>query len=162
MKDFKPIIVAFLLALLLVLIIKTAHAETITATYKLIKPVTRVVKNSAPLLCVEKPLIQKVNNKLSGELPIGDVQQKVYLATVATFGENHWEAMKFIVSHESGFRPDAINASSGACGLFQALPCSKMGGMALDNQIVWGMSYVRARYGTPINAMAFWQVHNWY
>ena len=67
-----------------------------------------------------------------------------------------------IVSWESGFNPGAYNYHSGACGLFQALPCSKMGGMEVDNQINWGIGYIRNRYGTPSNALAFWVTHHWY
>jgi hypothetical protein len=70
--------------------------------------------------------------------------------------------MHQIVMHESGFNPYAVNPNGGACGLFQALPCSKMGGMELNNQVAWGISYVENRYGTPSNAWAFWQRNNWY
>lgn len=41
--------------------------------------------------------------------------------------EAEWAYVDYIVSHESGWRPDAVNSSSGACGLVQALPCSKLG-----------------------------------
>jgi hypothetical protein len=65
-------------------------------------------------------------------------------------------------AYESGFDPYAVNPSSGACGLFQALPCSKLGGMELSNQVAWGISYVANRYGMPSNAWSFWKVRHWY
>jgi len=68
----------------------------------------------------------------------------------------------FIVSRESGWNVNALNKSSGACGLFQALPCAKMGGMEVSNQLNWGLNYIARRYGTPAGAYAFWQAHHWY
>lgn len=83
---------------------------------------------------------------------------------VAQFGEAEWPAMQEIINHESGFNLHATNKSSGACGLFQALPCKKMGCELSDAvcQANWGAGYVKARYGTPSNALAFWNAHKWY
>lgn len=94
--------------------------------------------------------------------PAGDVEERLKAATVAAFGEGHWPAMRNIIMRESGMNPNARNPSSGACGLFQALPCSKMGGTGVENQIQWGIGYVRARYGTPQQAWAFWLANHWY
>lgn len=65
---------------------------------------------------------------------------------------------------ESGNNPGAINASSGACGLGQALPCSKLTCTLADYacQDSWFTSYMRERYGTWENAWAFWQSHRWW
>ncbi|MET9641944.1 transglycosylase SLT domain-containing protein, partial [Streptomyces virginiae] len=60
-----------------------------------------------------------------------------------------------IVSHESGWNPSATNASSGAYGLVQALPGSKMASAGADwktnpaTQIKWGLDYMNERYGSP-------------
>ncbi|MEU8567551.1 transglycosylase SLT domain-containing protein [Streptomyces pathocidini] len=73
-----------------------------------------------------------------------------------------------IVSHESGWNPSATNASSGAYGLVQALPGSKMASAGADwqtnpkTQIKWGLDYMNSRYGSPCAAWSFWQAHNWY
>lgn len=82
--------------------------------------------------------------------------------TVETWGEGQWSAMYLLIMSESGFNPNIYNASSGACGIFQALPCSKMGGMEINNQIAWGVNYIKDRYGTPSNAWAFHLRMNWY
>lgn len=66
-----------------------------------------------------------------------------------------------LIAKESGFNPYAVNPSSGACGLFQRLPCSVPLGNA-DAQIADGMAYIQARYGTSANAWAFWLSHHWY
>jgi flagellar biosynthesis GTPase FlhF len=73
-----------------------------------------------------------------------------------------------IVDHESSWNYHAVNASSGAYGLFQALPGSKMSSVASDwqtnpaTQIQWGLNYMNSRYGSPCEAWTFWQANNWY
>jgi hypothetical protein len=74
------------------------------------------------------------------------------------------DAKMFIYMHESGNNPGAINASSGACGLGQSLPCSKMGCSLSDYtcQDQWFTSYMLGRYGSWENARAFWLSHSWW
>ncbi|WP_299530619.1 transglycosylase SLT domain-containing protein [uncultured Streptomyces sp.] len=73
-----------------------------------------------------------------------------------------------IVSHESGWNPQATNSSSGAYGLVQALPASKMSSAGSDwktnpaTQIKWGLDYMNSRYGSPCGAWDFWQANSWY
>ncbi|QMU80224.1 transglycosylase SLT domain-containing protein [Streptacidiphilus sp. PB12-B1b] len=73
-----------------------------------------------------------------------------------------------IISHESGWNPEAVNAGSGAYGLGQALPGDKMASMGSDwrtnpvTQIKWALDYMDSRYGSPNAAWSFWQAHNWY
>ena len=73
-----------------------------------------------------------------------------------------------IVDHESSWNYRAVNASSGAYGLFQALPGSKMSSVGSDwqtnpaTQIKWGLNYMDSRYGSPCEAWSFWQANSWY
>ncbi|MEV5757171.1 lytic transglycosylase domain-containing protein [Streptomyces tendae] len=73
-----------------------------------------------------------------------------------------------IVDHESSWNYQAVNASSGAYGLFQALPAGKYASAGADwrtnpaTQIKWGLSYMDGRYGSPCEAWAFWQANHWY
>ncbi|MGW7383288.1 aggregation-promoting factor C-terminal-like domain-containing protein [Streptomyces sp. NPDC054794] len=73
-----------------------------------------------------------------------------------------------IVDHESSWNYRAVNASSGAYGLFQALPGSKMSSVGADwqtnpaTQIKWGLNYMNSRYGSPCEAWSFWQANHWY
>lgn len=60
-------------------------------------------------------------------------------------------AYKLIMA-ESGCNPGARNPSSGACGIPQANPCSKLGTSDPVAQIVWMQNYVFARYGSWANA----------
>jgi hypothetical protein len=72
--------------------------------------------------------------------------------------------VQFIISMESGGNSCARNPSSGACGLFQALPCSKMGCSLSDVQcqVRWGTNYMVSRYGSTAKAVAFWKANHWY
>jgi len=69
---------------------------------------------------------------------------------------------------ESSWRADAYNRSSGAYGIPQALPGSKMASAGgdwmtnADTQINWGLSYISGRYGSPCAAWSFHLGHNWY
>jgi uncharacterized protein YabE (DUF348 family) len=78
--------------------------------------------------------------------------------------EESWGAADFIVSQESGWNPNAVNPSSGACGLAQALPCSKVPGNPYDpvNSLNWMNSYVVGRYGSWEEAVVFKKANGWY
>ncbi|MFJ9864466.1 transglycosylase SLT domain-containing protein [Streptomyces sp. NPDC101165] len=73
-----------------------------------------------------------------------------------------------IVDHESSWNYHATNASSGAYGLFQALPAGKYASAGADwqtnpaTQIKWGLNYMNSRYGSPCEAWSFWQANHWY
>lgn len=77
-------------------------------------------------------------------------------------------AFNKIISHESGWDHTATNPSSGAYGLVQALPASKMASAGSDwktnpaTQIKWGLNYMNERYGSPVGAWNFWQANHWY
>lgn len=69
---------------------------------------------------------------------------------------------------ESGWSWNAENSSSGAYGIPQALPGSKMSSVGSDwatnpvTQIKWGLQYISSRYGTPCGAWVKSQASNWY
>ena len=73
-----------------------------------------------------------------------------------------------IVDHESDWNYKAVNPSSGAYGMFQALPGTKMESAGSDwrtnpaTQIKWGLSYMNERYGSPCDAWSFWQANGSY
>lgn len=70
-------------------------------------------------------------------------------------------------TRESGWKVNAHN-SSGAHGIPQALPGSKMGAYGSNwqsdavTQIKWGLAYIAGRYGTPCHAWSVWQTQSWY
>ena len=81
---------------------------------------------------------------------------------------SQWAAFSNIISHESSWNVKATNGSSGAYGLAQALPGSKMAATGSDwktnpeTQIRWALDYMNGRYGSPNAAWSFWQNHHWY
>ncbi|POX51483.1 hypothetical protein C3489_19810 [Streptomyces sp. Ru71] len=81
---------------------------------------------------------------------------------------SQFQCFSNIVDHESSWNYRAVNASSGAYGLFQALPGSKMSSVGADwqtnpaTQIKWGLNYMNSRYGSPCEAWSFWQANHWY
>lgn len=77
-----------------------------------------------------------------------------------------WVCLVKLWSRESGWVVQKANyAGSGAYGIPQALPGSKMGPgweTEADVQIRWGLKYIKGRYGTPCAALAHSDAVNWY
>jgi Transglycosylase SLT domain len=85
--------------------------------------------------------------------------------TAAGIPESDWTYVDFIVNRESTWNPSAVNTSSGACGLAQALPCAKTGCPVYNDPVCalkWQLSYVKNRYGGYKGAYDFWIKNNWY
>jgi hypothetical protein len=86
------------------------------------------------------------------------------------WGGDQWAALDALWTGESNWNEKARNASSGATGIPQALPGSKMASAGADwltnpaTQIKWGLGYIRERYGSPSAAYAAWQQRSphWY
>ena len=93
----------------------------------------------------------------------GGGSQSEWLAA-SSIPQSSWGAADFIVSQESGWNPNAVNPSSGACGLAQALPCSKVPGNPYDpvNSLNWMNGYVTGRYGSWEAAVSFKRANGWY
>jgi hypothetical protein len=76
-----------------------------------------------------------------------------------------WTALDGLWQRESGWRAYALNGSSGACHIPQALPCSKIpGGLRATPAVAirWGLDYIGGRYGRPSAAKAHSNANNWY
>jgi hypothetical protein len=88
-------------------------------------------------------------------------------AAQSIFG-SQFSCIDALITRESGWRVNATNPSSGAYGLPQALPGSKMASAGADwrtnpvTQLRWMKSYVDGRYGGACGAWNFWQSHHWY
>ncbi|MFB2556975.1 phospholipase [Herbiconiux liangxiaofengii] len=84
------------------------------------------------------------------------------------WGSDQFQCLDSLWTKESGWNYQAENASSGAFGIPQALPGSKMSTIADDwatnpvTQITWGLAYIAAGYGTPCSAWSHSQSVNWY
>jgi hypothetical protein len=96
--------------------------------------------------------------------------QQIAAAMLASFG---WSSGQFscldpLWAHESGWSVTAYNAGSGAYGIPQALPGSKMASAGPDwqtdaaTQIRWGLEYIKNTYGSPCAAWDHEQATGWY
>lgn len=84
------------------------------------------------------------------------------------FPEAQWRYLDALWQRESGWDHLAENPSSGAYGIPQSLPATKMAVVGPDwrtdpeTQIRWGLAYIAARYGTPERAWAHSERTGWY
>lgn len=92
---------------------------------------------------------------------------KTALMSAAGVGGGDYGYVDYIVSHESNWNPSAQNAS-GAYGLCQALPGSKMASAGSDwgsnpvTQLRWCSSYATRTYGSWYGAYSFWASHRYW
>lgn len=82
----------------------------------------------------------------------------------AGIAESDWVYVDYIVNRESGWNPNAVNSSSGASGLVQALPCGKVPGSCFDpvDNLKWADGYAKGRYGSWAQAYDFWVTNHWW
>ncbi|HWM17051.1 MAG TPA: phospholipase [Microbacterium sp.] len=84
------------------------------------------------------------------------------------WGDGEFSCLVSLWDKESGWNYQAYNDSSGATGIPQALPGSKMASAGSDwesnavTQIAWGLGYIGAVYGSPCSAWGHSQSTNWY
>jgi hypothetical protein len=84
------------------------------------------------------------------------------------WGEDQFGCLDSLWMRESGWSHTATNPSSGAYGIPQSLPASKMASAGSDwqtnpaTQISWGLGYISERYGSPCNAWAHSESVGWY
>lgn len=110
---------------------------------------------------------QQYNNNNNN---VNELQRYAYNLVINTYGwtENDFSALVKLWDKESKWNPNAHNKSSGAHGIPQALPASKMASEGSDyytngkTQIRWGLKYIKERYGSPTNAWNHFLEKNWY
>ena len=90
------------------------------------------------------------------------------LVAAQGWGDSEYQCLILLWNRESQWNPYAENAYSGAYGIPQALPGSKMASAGADwrtnpiTQINWGIGYIKGRYGTPCSAWAHSNAVGWY
>ena len=90
------------------------------------------------------------------------------LVAAQGWGDSEYQCLVLLWNRESQWNPYAENASSGAYGIPQSLPGSKMASAGADwrtnpiTQINWGIGYIKGRYGTPCSAWAHSNAVGWY
>ena len=106
----------------------------------------------------------------SGSQSVASAQADAH-SVLAAYGWNNatqYGCLNNIYVRESNWVWNATNPSSGAYGIPQSLPGTKMASAGADwrtnpyTQIKWGVGYIKSTYGTPCGAWAFWQLHDAY
>lgn len=97
----------------------------------------------------------------------GSLQQYAQqrMAQLGMTGAGDWQALYNLWQKESGWNPAAVNRSSGAFGIAQILPSAHPDvprNLTGQQQIDWGLNYIRQRYGSPSAAWAHSQQTDWY
>lgn len=131
------------------------------------KFVTKQLKTAGVLPWITKhitPLTEDDSSSGTSAAPSGSHKHWLQQAGIP---ESWWPATNEIISAESGWNPKARNAS-GAYGLPQSLPASKMASAGSDwrtnpiTQLKWYKGYIKSRYGSIGKAIGFRHAHGWY
>lgn len=141
-------------------------SETVTNQTVLTAPVTQVTKTGT------KPA-DPPSSSNSSSAPISVTPGSAQAIAQEMVAARGWDNSQFqclvnLWNRESGWRVNASNGSSGAYGIPQALPGSKMATVGADwqtnpaTQITWGLNYISGRYGTPCGAWSSFQAQGWY
>jgi hypothetical protein len=81
------------------------------------------------------------------------------------WGADQEQPLVSLWNQESGWNANAVNSSSGAAGIPQALGHGNVFGLGWANaaaQIVWGLEYIKSTYGSPAEAWAHEESNGWY
>ncbi|OJU87462.1 hypothetical protein BGO17_00465 [Candidatus Saccharibacteria bacterium 49-20] len=136
-----------------------------TVTYEVnIQNGVEVSRTEIASIVLQQPVkqVEVIGSKVK-TLPYTGGGSKTEWLAASNIAPEYWGYADFMVQKESGWNPNAKNKSSGACGLAQALPCSKLG-PNWNNPVValnWMNTYV-GRYGGWEGAYNFWLSHKWY
>ena len=135
-------------------------------TYEIVmrngKEVSRKVISS---IVTKKPVEQEVRVGMKVNLPAGSHEDWMSRAGISP---SDYGYVNYIVTRESHWNPLARNRSSGATGLCQALPGSKMASAGSDwatnpiTQLRWCNGYAVGRYGSWAKAYQFWTANHWW
>ena len=143
-------------------VVQTLHdgqvvAEVVIAESVIREPVTQV-QTSGTKVPPPTPVVPASQAQ--------EIAQEMLLAR--GWGEDQFSCLVNLWNRESGWRVNASNSYSGAYGIPQALPGSKMASAGADwqtnpaTQITWGLGYISGRYGTPCGAWNYFLNVGWY
>lgn len=103
------------------------------------------------------------------EIKVKTARKEEYIAYAKLYSNYDEEQMNCLITlwnNESNWNPNDVNHKSGACGIPQAKPCSKIknqqGSNDWNSQIRWGVNYINYKYKTPCSALNHFKKKNWY
>jgi hypothetical protein len=125
-------------------------------------------QSAAQLGATQAPSSAAAGNSPAAPAMSGSPEQ-IAQRLLASYGwSGQYSCLYSLWYRESGWNPSAENPSSGAFGIPQALPGSKMASAGADwatnpaTQIRWGLSYIQSVYGTPCGAWSHEESAGWY
>ncbi|MCE0540300.1 lytic transglycosylase domain-containing protein [Kineosporia rhizophila] len=122
----------------------------------------------------EKPKAEKKKASTSSrKKALANARKNPRAAAKVLLGDRGWSSRQYtcldsLWNRESNWNYRAKNPSSGAYGIPQALPATKMSSAGSDwktnpvTQIRWGLDYIADRYGSPCGAWSHSESHGWY
>lgn len=144
-------------------IVEAKDLSGIVIAKKVVKA-KKTVKKTKKKKVVKKKAIKKTRKKTVKKnkrvrYNVGEIQSYAHQLVIEYgWSESDYQALVLLWYRESGWNPNAYNKSSGACGIPQSKPCSKMAKFGRDYrfnykvQVRWGLDYIKKRYGTPSEA----------
>ena len=125
---------------------------------------------SGAIFSSELALVSAVSRQVElARTPLGAKKvAKSILLNEYGFSEKEYKCLNSLWTKESHWNYKARNARSGAHGIAQALPASKMNVVSTDwrtnpvTQIRWGLRYIDIRYETPCDAWAKFKRSRYY
>lgn len=138
---------------------QAAKAQTSTSTTTTTRSTGSTAAPSAPL---------PVTGSSGDNSPAGAQASARGMLGNYGWGEDQMSCLVSLWNKESGWNYQAYNSGSGAFGIPQALPGSKMASAGADwqtnaaTQVAWGLGYISGRYGSPCSAWSHSQSVGWY
>lgn len=141
----------------------TQKADELQTENESLKVKLQAKKDAAALAAqvAVKPIVAAPVVSISGD-------KNSWLAN-SGISQSDWGYVDYIISHESSWNPTRYNtAGSGAYGLGQALPASKMAAYGADymtnptTQLIWANAYAIGRYGSWSAAYNFWVANHYW
>ncbi|GAA2879887.1 hypothetical protein Acy02nite_26610 [Actinoplanes cyaneus] len=139
----------------------SGYAENLDKSVAAAKKAAQQKANSGPVAFAGP--IPSSCSEFSGSRAVGCA-----LTVQAGFGLDQFACLNKLWNKESGWNYRAENRSSGAYGIPQSLPGSKMASFGSDwktnpaTQIKWGLDYIKKRYKTPCGAWSHSEQYNNY
>ena len=139
--------------------------EEITTTEDTVPLSSTTVTTTTILSTTRKTTTGKI---ISGEKAKPGTKQEYldYARYTGKLNDTQLQCLDYLWTRESNWNPNDVNKSSGACGIPQAYPCSKIkqseGSDDWQAQIRWGLKYISARYKNPCAAWNHFKNHKWY
>jgi hypothetical protein len=125
-------------------------------------------KAAAQQAAAQQAATQKAATEQAATTPSGSPQQIAQELLAQQGQSSQFSCLDEVWQKESGWNVTASNPSSGAYGIPQALPGSKMASAGPDwqtnaeTQIKWGLQYIDSTYGSPCAAWSHEESDGWY